>query len=35
MYPEKDLIVVPECNDEDENPTCWAIQKSSNPFNCG
>ncbi len=24
-YPEKELIVVPECNDENDNPTCWAI----------
>ena len=26
MYPEKKLKIVPECNDEDDNPTCWAIE---------
>lgn len=24
-YPERELIVVPECNDENDNPACWAM----------
>ena len=24
-YPERELIIVPECNDENDNPTCWAM----------
>lgn len=24
-YPERELTVVPECNDENDNPTCWAM----------
>ena len=24
-YPERELMVVPECNDENDNPTCWAM----------
>lgn len=24
-YPKRDLIVVPECNDDNDIPTCWAM----------
>ena len=24
-YPKKELEIVPECNDDNDNPTCWAI----------
>lgn len=26
MYPKRELMVVPECNDENDDPTCWAIE---------
>ena len=25
MYPIKELEIVPECNDENDNPTCWGM----------
>lgn len=28
-YPKLDLIIVAECNDEDDNPTCWALLAGS------
>lgn len=24
-YPKRELEVVPECNDENDNPCCWAM----------
>lgn len=24
-YPTKDIVIVPECNDDNGNPTCWAM----------
>lgn len=25
MYPIRNLEIVPECNDENDNPTCWGM----------
>ena len=24
-YPKRELVIVPECNDENDNPCCWAM----------
>ena len=25
-YPEREIEVIPECNDDNDNPTCWSMK---------
>ena len=30
-YPERHFEIVPECNDENDNPACWAVTICTTP----
>lgn len=30
-YPKRKIEVVPECNDENDNPACWALTICTDP----
>ena len=33
-YPKRNLHIVPECNDDSDNPTCWSMA-GGDPNTCG